>query len=111
MWFLWDGSRQLPGVAGGRRWRLDWLVVTRAHLWRFDACTAADGFCLQIVKLDDDWRNNSHGNLGTFRGKMLLRKKSLMSVVMNRAPSVEMTLLNRSFEVTTLLVLVVTSPG
>ena len=32
-----------------------------------------------------------------------------MSVVMNRAPSVEMTLLNRSFEVTTSLVLVVTS--
>ena len=45
------------------------------------------------------------------RGRMLLRKKSLMSVVMNRAPSVEMTLLNRSFEVTTSLVLVVTSPG
>ena len=47
----------------------------------------------------------------SFRGKTLLRKKSLMSVVMKRASSVEMTLLNGSFEVTTSLALVVTLPG
>ena len=47
----------------------------------------------------------------SFWGRTSLRKKSLMSVVMKWASSVEMTLLNRSFDVTTLLVLVVTSPG
>ena len=35
VWFLWDGSRLPPGVAGVRRWRLGWLAVIRTFLWRF----------------------------------------------------------------------------
>ena len=73
---------------------------------------ASDGFRLQITKLNDDGRDDGHGCLGAFFPGEDVIEEEIFSVGGHEAGAFRGDdTVEKKFEVTMLLVLVVTSPG